>query len=463
MKKILYLVLALLFAQAAFAQNYAGDWGGVLTAGGTELRIVFHITQTPDGYTSAMDSPDQGVKGIPVTSTTVEDGKLKLTIAAAGIEYTGTLNEDQAIAGVFRQAGQSFDLLLTRDAAKTSDPSRPQEPKPPFPYYSEEVVFRNPAANNIRLAGTLTLPKKKGKFPVVVLISGSGPQNRNEELLGHQPFLVLADHLTRQGIGVLRFDDRGAYASEGDFATATTFDFATDAEAAIAYLETRKEVDKDRIGLIGHSEGGVIAPIVASRNTQVDFIVLLAGTGIRGAELLLMQQELIGRANGVPEAELQEVKAVNRGAFDIVLANEDPAVIETKLRAYLNEQLALLPDSLQDERLVEQTMSGIDTPWMLTFLRYDPAVALQKVKCPVLAVNGSKDLQVPASENLAAIKAALENGGNKRVTVQQFDGLNHLFQECTTGSPNEYAKIEQTFSPLAMQAVSDWILSVTAK
>jgi uncharacterized protein len=470
MKTIGQLFLLLLLTGSALSQEFTGDWSGAIGISGSELHLVFHISKTADGYSSTMDSPDQGVNGIPVTTTLVRGKELTLRIERAGIEYAGTLDNDKEIIGVFNQSGQRFDLKLTRGGVKTAERKRPQEPQVPFPYYTEEVTFRNPKAGNIELAGTLTLPKppegkagKKDRFPVVILISGSGPQNRNEELLGHQPFLVLADHLTRNGIGVLRFDDRGTGASKGDFKTATTMDFATDVEAALAYLQTRKEVDKQQIGLIGHSEGGLIAPIVASRNKDVAYTVLLAGPGIRGSEILLMQQELIGRANGVPEEELQEAQRVNTIAFGIVLEEQDQAAMETKLRAYLTEEYDKLPDSLREDGMIEQVMAQLNTPWMLTFMRFDPATALQLVQCPVLALNGSKDLQVPADANLAAIETALKTGGNRQITIVKLDGLNHLFQECTTGSPSEYLEIEQTFSPQALTAVSDWILQHTKK
>jgi fermentation-respiration switch protein FrsA (DUF1100 family) len=463
MKKISYFLFLLLLATGAAAQEFTGDWGGMLSAGGTQLKIVFHISKTGDTYSSVMDSPDQGVKGIPVTTTLVAGTQLILRIDRAGIEYTGTMAPDQTIAGVFRQAGQDFTLNLTRDAAATTDKSRPQEPDMPYPYYTEEVVFTNPKAGGIELAGTLSLPKQKGKFPVVILISGSGPQNRNEALLGHQPFLVLADHLTRNGIGVLRFDDRGTAASQGDFSSATTLDFATDVEAALAYLQTRKEVDKKQIGLIGHSEGGMIAPIVASRNKTIAFIVLLAGTGIPGDELLLLQQELIGRANGISEDELREAKRINGALYELVKTQQDPELLNSKLTAYLSEELAKVPDSIREPGMMEQAMAQLSSPWMLTFLRLDPTVALQQVDCPVLAMNGSKDLQVPADVNLAAIESALKTGGNPDVTIVRLDGLNHLFQECSTGSPKEYGEIEQTFAPRALTTVSEWIVQQTKK
>jgi len=288
MKKgiIAYVLVSFLSVYTIVGQEITGEWNGVLNIQGTQLRVVFNIKKTDSGYISTMDSPDQGAKDIPVATTTFEDPILKIKATAIGATYNGKL-ADGIITGTFVQRGMSLPLILSRDKVEKQVLKRPQEPKAPFPYYSEEVVFKNDKAD-ITLAGTLTLPKKEGKFPVVILITGSGPQDRNEELMGHKPFLVIADYFTKKGIAVLRYDDRGFGKSTGNFKTATSNDFALDVESAVAYLKTRKEIDKNKIGLIGHSEGGIIAPMVAAKSKDVDFIVLLAGTGIPGDELLLL-------------------------------------------------------------------------------------------------------------------------------------------------------------------------------
>jgi hypothetical protein len=297
------------------------------------------------------------------------------------------------------------------------------------------------------------------------MITGSGPQNRDEELLGHKPFLVIADHLTRNGIAVLRYDDRGTAQSTGDFRTATSIDFASDAEAAISYLKTRKEINPLKIGLIGHSEGGIIAPMVAASSKEVAFIVLLAGTGIPGYRIMLMQQELIARASGKSESEIQKSRKINTEAFDIILKSDNTDDLSTELTRFLEDQLAKdpvaeIPAGMSQADFIKAQVDQMTTPWMLFFFKYDPAPTLEKVRCPVLSVNGSKDLQVPPKENLEAIKKALKKGGNKKVNTIEFDGLNHLFQECQTGSPDEYAKIEQTFSPRALDEITRWILKL---
>lgn len=460
MKKSL-LFLLLLCSATVFGQGITGDWYGQLDIQGTKLRIVFHIVSTGEGYTSTMDSPDQGAKGIAVDATTLENGQLTLKMNAMKAEYKGVFNEaEQTIKGTFEQMGMSLPLELQREAIEKTGMARPQEPKQPFPYYSEDVTFTNKAAK-IDLAGTLTLPDNKGRYPVVVLISGSGPQNRDEELLGHKPFLVLADYLTRNGIGVLRFDDRGTYDSGGSFATATSADFATDVEAALAYLKTRKDVDKKHLGLMGHSEGGMIAPMVAARSNDVAFVVLLAGPGIPGDSILLLQQELIGRAMGSSEEELAASRMINRSIYRMIRETADVPAMEKQVKEYLLNELKALPDSLKggmtDEQLADQQVQSITTPWFRYFLSYDPVPALEKVHCPVLAMNGSKDLQVPSKENLSAIEASLRKGGNDHITLRELEGLNHLFQQCETGSPDEYAAIDQTFSPDALAVIGGWV------
>ena len=272
MKKIVSLLLGILSILGLYGQDISGQWNGLLKVQGTQLRLVFHVQKQDSLFSSTMDSPDQGAKGIPVEKTTFEHSQLTLELPNLMIRYQGELKGD-SLTGLFEQGGFSTKLVLTRKIQEKEKIIRPQEPLKPYPYYSEEVKFFNTKAN-IHLAGTLDLPQKQGRFPVVILISGSDPQNRNEELLGHKPFLVLADYLCKKGLAVLRFDDRGTAESEGDFQSATTLDFADDVEAAIDYLRSRKEIDKRHIGLIGHSEGGVIAPLVASRNKHVNFIVL---------------------------------------------------------------------------------------------------------------------------------------------------------------------------------------------
>jgi len=465
MKNLTLVILTSLFSLTIYGQDITGQWNGALKIQGIQMRLVFNISQTENSLSSTMDSPDQGAKGIPTTTTSFENSILKITIANAKIEYEGTLGQDNIIVGTFKQGGQSFPMNLSKEKIEKEKHIRPQEPIKPYPYYSEDITFENKKAG-INLAGTLTLPNKEGVFPVVVLISGSGPQNRDEELLGHKPFLVLSDFLTKNGIAVLRYDDRGIAMSKGDFKTATSADFATDVESAIAYLKTRKEINKKKIGLIGHSEGGLIAPMVASNSKDVAFIVLLAGTGIQGDSLLLLQKKLIEEASGVSKEDIQKGQSSNRKAFDIVNQSTSLEQLNSDLTIYIKQILKDNPNTqkpaeMSDDDFVKLQVKQIASPWMQYFIKYNPAPALEKVKCPVLAINGEKDLQVPPKENLEAIKNALTKGGNKKVTTKELPNLNHLFQECETGSPDEYAKIEQTFSPIALTEILNWIKTQT--
>jgi fermentation-respiration switch protein FrsA (DUF1100 family) len=465
MRTFSILLILLLTSITVKAQDITGQWNGALKVQGTQLRLVFNISKTDNGVSSTMDSPDQGAKGIPTTTTNFENSILKITIANAKIEYQGTLGKDNIIVGTFKQGGQSFPMNLSKEVIEKEKLVRPQEPIKPYPYYSEDVTFENNKAGII-LAGTLTLPKKDGVFPVVILISGSGPQNRDEELLGHKPFLVLSDYLTKNGIAVLRYDDRGTALSKGDFKTATSADFATDAESAITYLKTRKEINKKKIGLIGHSEGGLIAPMIASKSKEAAFIVLLAGTGIQGDQILLLQQKLIGKASGISDEDLQKNELTNRKVFEIVKKSNSIEQLNIDLTNFIKQSLvenpnAQKPQGMSDEDFVKLQVKQLATPWMQYFIKYNPAPALEKVKCPVLAINGEKDLQVPSKENLEAIKNALTKGGNKKVTTKELPNLNHLFQECKTGSPQEYATIEQTFSPTALTEILNWIQTQT--
>ena len=464
MKTKILIISLILSSLCLKAQDVTGEWNGILKVGGMQLRLVFHVNKTDKGYSATMDSPDQGQKNIPMSKATFENKIITIEMAAARINYSGLLIGNDSVNGTFSQAGQNFPMNLTRKAIQKQEVKRPQEPRKPYPYYSEDLTFENKKAG-ITLAGTLTLPKKEGKFPVVVLITGSGPQNRDEELLGHKPFLVIADYLTRNGIGVLRFDDRGCFASKGNFKTATTFDFATDVDAAVEYLKTRKEVDLKHIGLIGHSEGGIIAPIVAAGNNSVNFIVLMAGTGVSGGDIMLKQQKDIGITTGMSKEDIQLTKEINSEVFKIMALASDTAKLRSDLTLYIKSRIKDfpkkdIPKDMTEDELAKVQVDNLMNPWMLNFIRYNPAGMLEKVKCPVLALNGDKDLQVCSKINLPAIENALKKGGNKLYTIKELTGLNHLFQESKTGSPTEYAEIEQTISPLALETIANWIKTV---
>lgn len=457
-KTYLTIFLSLISLFALRAQNITGSWYGILK--GPEMHLTFHIEETENGYSALMDSPDQQTFGIPVHAVSFENNKLRVEIPSIGLVYEGVLTDKEIIEGTFTQFGSIFQMNLSRNEIVKL--KRPQEPKKPYPYHSEDIYFENEKAG-ITLAGTFTYPATAGKYPAVVLISGSGAQNRDEELMGHKPFLVLSDYLTRNKIAVLRFDDRGTAESTGNIAGATSQDFATDVEAAVKYLKTRNEVDKNKIGLIGHSEGGIIAPIVASKNNSIAFIVLMAGTGLPGRDVILMQQELIGRASGVDETTLLRNRRLNETTFEILFDNEGSSEQKKqRLTEFLKteiteEDMKNYPSEITKEMFVNMQLEQIFSPWILYFLEFDPATVLEKVRCPVLAINGEKDLQVPPKENLSAIEKALKKGGNRSYKIIEFPNLNHIFQEAETGAPSEYITIEQTISPIALEAIADWI------
>ena len=469
---IITLLPALAFPASSAPPDLTGIWQGVLKVGGIELRLVIKVSKTADDqYTATLDSPDQGAKDIPASLVSFKNGDVKIEIKAIFGVYDGKMEDDNTITGEWKQGPTTLPLIMKRIDKAPEPPRRPQEPQKPYPYNEEEVVYDNVKAG-IKLTGTLTAPKTDVPFPAVILISGSGPQNRDEALLGHKPFLVLADYLTRQGIAVLRFDDRGVGKSTGEFAKATSADFATDVLAGVEYLKTRKEINPKQIGLIGHSEGGLIAPMAATQSSDVAFIVLLAGPGISGEEILYLQNALIARASGAPETAIAKNLTLYKKMFAVIKAEKDNAVAEKKLHPIWTQALTALTDEekkaldfagASPDSLFQAQIKQLLSPWFRYFLFYNPQPTLQKVKCPVLAINGEKDLQVPPKENLAAIAKALKAGGNKNFVTKELAGLNHLFQTAQTGAPAEYVKIEETISPVALQALGDWILAQAKK
>jgi len=413
-----------------------------------------------------MDSPDQGAENIPVSKVTFENGKLHLESKVIMGTYDGTLKPDGSIEGTWQQSGLSFPLVLkrTREVPKLH---RSQEPEKPYPYIEEEVGYENTEAG-IKLAGTLTLPRTGGPFPAVILISGSGAQDRNETVAGHRPFLVLADYLTRKGIAVLRVDDRGVGGSTGNLMESTSEDFAGDVLAGMKFLKARKEIDTKKIGLVGHSEGGIIAPIAAVKSSDVAFIVLLAGTGLDGRKILELQSDLILKSIGASEDVIELEHSSTEQIFEILKTEEDNSVAEKKIRRLMTDVLGKLSEEEKEamgasEAAIEVQLKMILSPWFRFFLKYDPKPTLMKVKCPVLAMNGQLDLQVPPKENLAAIEEALKTGGNTDYTIKELSGHNHLFQRAKTGAISEYVRIEETISPVALETVTQWILSQTQK
>lgn len=456
----LFLVLAMTLSGQHKQDDLVGSWAGVLKTVAGELNLVLNFKMTEaDTLSATLDSPDQSAMGIPCGRVTLEGDSLTVDMPVVKGSYRGGFSNDTVISGTWTQLGGKYELTVRRGAKPVAH-NRPQEPVPPYPYREEEVTFLN-QEENFSLAGTLTLPQGEGPFPAVVLISGSGQQDRNETVFMHKPFLVLADHLTRNGIAVLRYDDRGVGKSKGKLNDATSMSFAGDAEAAVKYLMQRPEIDGKKIGLAGHSEGGLIAPIVASRNKDIAFIVSLAGPGVKGYDILLKQAADIMTATGSSPEEVQETVASNGQLFRMVVEEPDQRKFVKDAMAWYGKELdskGVSPEERKEKMTAfTQGLISVNNPWMRYFIATDPAQFWSEVKCPVLALNGEKDLQVNNEMNLPAIKNALRSGGNRKVKTVVLPGLNHLFQTSEKGSPDEYVKIEETFSPAAMDLMTTWI------
>lgn len=452
-------------------KSIEGNWEGSLHVDVVKLRLAFKIAKKAEGgFTGSMDSVDQGAKGIKLDEVTLEDGKVRFVHKTLMSAFEGKLNDaGTEVVGEWKQGGLKLPLTLKR-VAQVTVVRRPQEPKKPYPYDEQEVTFDNANAK-VKLAGTLTLPRgsplapAKG-WPAAILISGSGPQDRDESLLGHKPFLVLADYLTRRGIAVLRYDDRGTAKSTGDFAAATSLDFANDTRAAIEFLKNRPDINAAQIGLIGHSEGGLIAPMIAAKSKDVAFIVMLAGPGVVGEEILHLQGQAILKSANASAEKIAKQRELAQRIFDMVKQEHDQATAEKKLKEIMDAERAKLSD--EAKKAGAGTVDAADartklvlTPWFRYFLTYDPRPALTQVQCPVLSLIGEKDLQVPPKENMLAIEKALKAGGNRDYLVKELPSLNHLFQTCKTGAIAEYGAIEETIATPALELIAEWILKRT--
>jgi uncharacterized protein len=460
---ILLLILSLNCSAAdnSPALDPSGNWSGALNVGAIKLRLALKITRTNAGFVGTLDSIDQGANGIPISSVRFQKPAVVLEIKSIAAEFNGVLADDGLeMSGQWNQGGQSFPLAFKR-GEKPLKLNRPQEPKVPYSYREELITFTNSKAG-VKLAGTLTLPKEGDHFPAVVLITGSGAQDRDESLMGHKPFLVLADFLTRQGIAVLRLDDRGVGGSTGNLMTSSDEELTEDILTAVAWLKQRSDIDPKQIGLIGHSEGGIIAPLAAVRSPEIAFIVLMAGPGVPMNELLQTQAAEIARANGLNEELISRIRQFQSRAFDILKSQPDDQLAEKALRELWDEVIKNF--TVEEQKQIGLADAGSTgqikimlTPWFRNMLAYEPRSTLVKVSCPVLALNGEKDLQVSSKDNLAGIAAALKAGGNHDFQTVELQGLNHLFQTCKTGLPAEYGEIEETISPSALKLMADWI------
>jgi uncharacterized protein len=432
-----------------------GLWQGAVETHGMRLRFQLHISHDTEGaLIAALDSLDQGVTGLPANKVALQDQIFHFEIPSVAGVYEGTLNPAKnAIAGKWSQTSADNLPLDFKRSDQTLELRRPQTPTRPFPYVEEEVAFHG-GAEGIELSGTLTLPKSTGPYPAVLLLAGSGPQDRDASLANHRPFLLIADALTRKGMAVLRYDKRGVGHSTGNPDTATTMDLAADAKAALAFLKARKDIDGSRIGLLGHSEGAIIAPYLAGNSKGVKWLVLLAAPATPGEQTLLHQSELIGRAGGLSDEQLEASLGFDQAAYALVRKEKDPNALAGKLVGLVKESgldAALPPAALETQ------LRMLSSPWFRFFLDYDPLPNLKVVNCPVLALYGQKDLQVAPKANLPLLRKALQDAANSQADARELPELNHLFQHAYTGTPAEYAAIEETFSPEALTLIVNWV------
>lgn len=466
MKKLLSFLCFLATLGSVKGQNSpVGDWSGLMRVEAITLQLVFHVKAEGKGFSTTMDSPDQAAYDIKVYNTLWKAPTLTLQLPSMGAAFYGDLVGD-SIVGSWTQSGHTFELVLTRiQAGGQSDTykgAKIQTPQPPYDYDVEEVNFENKAAA-IQLAGTLTKPKGEGPFPAVVLVSGSGPQDRDETILGHKPFHVLAHEFTRSGIAVLRYDDRGVGKSGGSFKGATTADFAGDAAAALAYLRGLNFVQPGKSGVVGHSEGGMVTLLLTQSSTKPDFIVMLAGPGLPIDEMLLLQTHAISATNGLPDSSIAQSLALNTRLYAIAKSELDDKkarkALEKEFTAYQQQQQAgkAGKPSKADKAAMQQQINALLDPWFRYFIRFNPLPYLQQLDIPLYAVNGSKDVQVTANENLRSISDQLDYQKTPQSRVQQYIGLNHLFQSSETGMPQEYGELRETFSPQVMADLIDWI------
>ncbi|PSR03093.1 MAG: hypothetical protein BRD47_01480 [Bacteroidetes bacterium QS_8_68_28] len=456
-------LLAALFSSVALPAAHAqepppapeGPWHGTIEVGGQQLTAIFRLKRGKDGaLTATMDVPQQNASGIPVSNARATADSLRLVVGAIGGVFEGARTRSGSIDGTWKQNGVTVPLVLERGAPESSDttaPARPQTPEPPFPYETEDVRFES-NAGSVELAGTLTRPEGEGPPPAVVLISGSGPQNRNGRVAGHETLHVLADALTRRGVAVLRYDERGVGESSGTFAGATTEDLAADVRAGLDLLRQRNDLGK--VGLIGWSEGGIVAPMIAARSSTVDFLVLMGAPGVPGKALLLEQSARIAEAQGAAPATLDSIRTAQDRLLSAVAQAPDSAEAATQIRRVLGERQ-------KSQETIEAQIQQYTAPWFRYFVDHDPRPALRKVDAPVLALYGANDLQVPPRQNAAPLREALS--GNADATVEVLPGLNHLFQPAETGLPSAYRRIETTIAPKALQRIAGWITERTRK
>ncbi len=474
MKNLSLLFFFVLITSSSFSQKIIGTWNGSIDINGNNIPIVFHFYKDSSGKIDGKwDSPKQNAMNLPFSSINFNDDSIHLEIKMISGFYEGKFSGIDSMAGTWHQGGGELPLSFHKDVKETYVPAkRPQTPQPPFNYEAHDVTYYN-ADKSIEFGATFTEPassKKNEKFPVVLLITGSGKQDRDENIFDHKPFAVIADYLTKRGIAVLRVDDRGIGKTTGDFDTSSSADFARDVEAGINYLKTRADVDRKHIGLIGHSEGGMIAAMVAARDKDVSFMVMLAGTGVKGSDINDFQNIFPLRASGANEKIIQHFLDLHHALVKVATTEEDmQAYTDAISKSYYQWKQRQSPETLQilvkgtDDEVIgslQRSYAAFRTKWWKFFLQHDPAEDLEKLSIPVLALNGDKDIQVDATINLAAVNNALKKSKSKNYQVKELRGLNHLFQHCTTCTIEEYNQLEETFSPEALKIMGDWLSGV---
>ena len=471
MKKSFLLILVGFQSLFCISQDVLHKWSGVLNAGGQKIELRLNLIQNADKtYSSNWDIPAQKVKGLASSKTELLNNQLSVEIKMIGASYSGSLNmSGDKVDGAWSQSGMSFPLNMetVKEGQEEKIFIKPQTPKPPFAYNVKDFVYEG---NETKLSygATLTYPKEDKKFPLIILITGSGRQDRDETIFDHKPFAVIADYLTKKGYAVLRVDDRGAGKSTGDFSNSTTADFAQDVEEHIRYAKNLPMIDTTQIGLLGHSEGGLIAPMVAVRNKSVSFVILLAGPGVEIGELMAMQNEMVLKSAGISQEAINTYIPLYKNLMKTIVSinsiqDANAKAIEIVKNWYSNTDKNLVKattniSSESDINKFATTMSEtLSTKWWKYFASYNPQIALQKLKCPVLAINGSSDIQVPADANLKAIELGLKKAGNKKGTTMKFDNLNHLFQKCTKCTVQEYGELENTIEPEVLEYIYNWL------
>jgi len=479
MLKPYFLFFTCLFSGNAFCQSVAGNWQGELQTQGIEIPVIFHISKDSTGkYSATFDSPKQKAYNLACSEVIFKEDSVILMMPLVKGNYAGLLSEDKKmLTGTWNQGPASLPLVLKKisDVVTIKTINRPQTPRPPFPYRSEDVEYDN-ADRSIHFGATFTVPLpdpntnyfRAPVYPTVLLITGSGKQDRDETIFDHKSFAIIADHLTRQGIAVLRVDDRDMGKTTGNFNTSTSADFAKDIEAGLDYLKSRQDVDLNNIGLLGHSEGGMIAPMVASKRSDVKFIVLLAGPGVKISELMEQQSVDVAAAGGTPVNYLDKYRLLYRKLVNTIVNEPDTVTAFSKAVVvfddwrkdkdiFLVKSTTGVTDEKSKTKFIQTFVKQLSTPWFRYFMKFDPAEYLTKLSCPVLALNGEKDIQVSAKPNLAAIKTALEKNNNKNFKTMEIPGLNHLFQHCKKCSADEYSELEESFDTGSLSIISNWI------